>query len=209
MPSPRADKHQAFYHYLLPYKEHETAVELQVPGRFNLDNALAASAMALDAGVAPASVKAALEDFNGAEGRFTYEGELHGAKLYQDYAHTPDALAYTLDIARDLKPRRVVCFFQPITYSRAEAHEAGFIEALSKADLPLVLEVFDDREKTITTARAGSQKPLPNAANRAVTSPIPRVPMPCGRTFAEGDLALFIGQNVRQLPERLCAANGS
>lgn len=199
-----AKKHTAFYTYLLPIKEDETTIELKVPGRFNLDNALAASVMALDAGVAPKAIQQALEEFKGAEGRFTFEGEFNGAKLYQDYAHTPDALAYTLDIAREMDAARVLCFFQPITYSRAKAHEQGFIDALGRADYPFVLEVFDDREKDHSYSTQNVCEALKERGKPARYFPDVESATKFSSFFIqEGDLVLFIGQTVRKIPKAL------
>ena len=85
---------------------------LGVPGRHNLQNALAAVAVASELGVSFERVAAALREFRGAERRFDVRGEVDGILVVDDYGHHPTEIAAVLDAARALN-RRIVVAFQP------------------------------------------------------------------------------------------------
>ena len=105
-------------------------VELHVPGRHNVSNALAAAAAAYVLGVDGKAVEEGLADFTGAERRFQYKGAFNGAEVYDDYAHHPDELHALLDMARSLAHKRLICAFQPHTYTRTKALFDDFVKEL-------------------------------------------------------------------------------
>jgi UDP-N-acetylmuramate--alanine ligase len=121
-------------------------VELQVPGRHNVLNALACYATLAELGVAPEVVVPALSSFGGAVRRFQYKGERDGITVVDDYAHHPTELRATLRAARDGRWKRVIAVFQPHLYSRTEFLQAEFAEALLEADIAVVLDVYGARE---------------------------------------------------------------
>src|SRR5207237_592071 len=100
-------------------------VELQVPGRHNVLNALAAVAVGLEAEVGFGHIAEALAGFHGVARRFELRGDAHGVQVYDDYGHHPTEIAATLAAAR---PRggRVLVVFQPHRYSRTQALAAEF-----------------------------------------------------------------------------------
>lgn len=121
-------------------------VELNLPGRHNLLNALAAIAIARELDVAPAAIQKALGNFAGIGRRFQVsripwgEGEV---VLVDDYGHHPRELAAVFAAARQAWPeRRQVVVFQPHRYSRTRALLAEFAEVLSQADELLLLPVY-------------------------------------------------------------------
>jgi UDP-N-acetylmuramate--alanine ligase len=128
-----------------------TPVELPVPGRHNVLNALAALAACRAAGVEPAEAAAALADFGGAGRRFESHGHsAAGALVYDDYAHHPTEVRATLEAARTLaesEQRRLVALFQPHLYSRTRALAREFGRALALADLVVVADVYRARER--------------------------------------------------------------
>ena len=125
-----------------------TAVELRVPGRHNVLNALAALSACRVAGLEPADAAAALRDFSGAARRFEPRGTTRaGAHVYDDYAHHPTEVRATLEAARTLGARRVVACFQPHLYSRTALLAREFGSALTLADLVAVLDVYPARER--------------------------------------------------------------
>ncbi|MCI8419397.1 MAG: UDP-N-acetylmuramate--L-alanine ligase [Oscillospiraceae bacterium] len=119
---------------------------LQVAGRHNVYNALAAAAAAYVLGIPGQAVKTGLEAFSGAGRRFEYKGEYHGAQVYDDYAHHPSELHALLEMAKSLDYRRVVCAFQPHTYSRTKGLFSQFVRELGQADVVLLAEIFAARE---------------------------------------------------------------
>ncbi|MDR1094628.1 MAG: UDP-N-acetylmuramate--L-alanine ligase [Clostridiales bacterium] len=119
---------------------------LGVPGRHNVYNALAAAAVARRYGVTKAAVAAALWDFAGMKRRFEYRAEVNGAKIFHDYAHHPDEIAAVFRAARLMKPARLVCVFQPHTYSRTKNLLNEFVRVLRLADVAVIADVYAARE---------------------------------------------------------------
>src|SRR4051794_29720213 len=123
-------------------------VSLQVPGKHNILNALAALAALRAAGVEPEQAAPALAKFTGAGRRFESHGSTtRGAEVYDDYAHHPTEVRATLAAARTLGPRRLVAAFQPHLYSRTQMLAREFGQALALADLIVVLEIYRARER--------------------------------------------------------------
>ena len=124
------------------------AVELRVPGRHNVLNALAALGACAAAGVSLEEGAAALGGFSGTGRRFEEHGRTPtGARVFDDYAHHPTEVAATLEAARTLRPRRLVALFQPHLYSRTRELARRFGEALALADLVVVVDVYPARER--------------------------------------------------------------
>lgn len=121
-------------------------VRLSVPGVHNVRNALAAAAAAWRLGVPGEAVAQGLQDFHGAGRRFEYKGEFHGAKVYDDYAHHPQELRALLTTAKGLGYRRIICAFQPHTYSRTHELFDDFVQVLKLPDITLLAEIFAARE---------------------------------------------------------------
>ena len=124
-------------------------VKLAVPGLHNVKNALAAGAAAAVLGIPGSAVAEGLAAFRGAGRRLEYQGHYRGADLYDDYAHHPSEVRALLETARTLDYRRVVCAFQPHTYSRTKALFDDFVEVLKLADVTLLTEIFAAREDNI------------------------------------------------------------
>ena len=123
-----------------------THVALRVPGEHNVKNALAAAAAAIALAVEPEAVSEGLAAFRGAGRRFEHKGTYHGAEVYDDYAHHPGELHALLSAARTLGYERVICAFQPHTYTRTHALFNDFVEALRASDITLLAEIYAARE---------------------------------------------------------------
>ena len=123
-----------------------THVRLQVPGEHNVKNALAAAAAAIALAVPPQAVADGLGAFRGAGRRFEHKGSFHGAQVYDDYAHHPGELKALLDTAKNLGYERIICAFQPHTYSRTKALFDDFVQVLKQPDITLLAEIFAARE---------------------------------------------------------------
>ncbi|MGH2569243.1 MAG: UDP-N-acetylmuramate--L-alanine ligase, partial [Bacteroidota bacterium] len=93
-------------------------VTLHVPGKHNVQNALAAIAVGLELGVSFGNIKAGIEKFSGVYRRWENKGEVDGITVYDDYAHHPTECRATLAGAKAGWRRRVLCVFQPHLYSR-------------------------------------------------------------------------------------------
>ena len=139
-------------------------VKLRVTGIHNVKNALAAAAAAYALGLPGAAVERGLADFTGAGRRFEYKGEYHGAKVYDDYAHHPGELEALLTMAKTLGYDRIVCAFQPHTYTRTKELFDEFVRVLKLADTVVLAEIYAAREKnTIGISSADLADRIPGA----------------------------------------------
>lgn len=123
-----------------------THADLSVPGIHNVRNALAAAAAALCLDVPGAAITEGLHAFHGAGRRFEKKGEYHGAHIYDDYAHHPQELHALLSTVKQLGYDRVICAFQPHTYTRTKELFQDFVEVLKLADVAVLAEIFAARE---------------------------------------------------------------
>ena len=121
-------------------------VTLNVPGRHNIANALAAIAFATDAGIDTDTIIRGLQAFGGTARRFEYKGKLGGITIIDDYAHHPTEIAATLTAARNYPHGRIICVFQPHTYTRTKAFWNQFSDALTLADVVVLADVYAARE---------------------------------------------------------------
>lgn len=139
-------------------------VSLSVPGLHNLKNAMAAAAAAFVLGVPATAVEQGLSAFRGAGRRFEHKGTYNGAQVYDDYAHHPGELKALLDMTKTLGYKRVICAFQPHTYSRTKALFDDFVEVLKQPDVTLLAEIFAAREQnTIGISSNDLAKNIPDS----------------------------------------------
>jgi UDP-N-acetylmuramate--alanine ligase len=122
------------------------SVRLKVPGKHNLQNALAAAAAAWANGIPGSAVEKGLSGFTGAGRRMEHIGTFLGAELYDDYAHHPSEVAATLEAVRQMGGRRTVCIFQPHTYTRAKVFFEEYVDALSGFDKVYLADIYAARE---------------------------------------------------------------
>jgi UDP-N-acetylmuramate--alanine ligase len=117
---------------------------LRVPGRFNIYNALAAAALAMELGAPSGIVKKVLAEFNGIWRRFEKVGERDGTIIISDYGHHPTAIKETIKAARDFYPlRRIVLAFQPHQHNRTKNLFNDFVDALAEPDFLILSDIFD------------------------------------------------------------------
>ena len=186
-------------------------VELNVPGKHNVLNALAALAALRAVGVPLAEAAPALAKFRGAGRRFEYHGRTEGgAEVYDDYAHHPTEVRATLEAARTLEPRRLVACFQPHLYSRTRMLARDFGRALALADLIVVLDVYRARERPEDFPGVSGYLVAEAAADFAGGRPVWWLPglddaeRQLRAELGEGALLLTIGAgNVDELARRL------
>ncbi len=126
-----------------------TNIELLVPGKHNILNALAAFAVCFDMGVLAEDIKNAVSDFTGAGRRFEIIGEFSGITVADDYAHHPTEIEATINAARSLPINKLTVVFQPFTYSRVAKHKEGMIKALLLADKVFLTPIVAAREENI------------------------------------------------------------
>jgi UDP-N-acetylmuramate--alanine ligase len=125
--------------------------DLHLPmfGRHNVQNALAAVAVAVDMGIADEIVRTALGHFKGVRRRFTRTGEWNGVAIIDDYGHHPVEIAAVLKAARAIVEGRVIAIVQPHRYSRLAALFDEFCACFAEADIVLVADVYGAGEAPI------------------------------------------------------------
>lgn len=134
--------------YTLMHKTEDLGtVSLSVPGRHNVSNSLAAIALCLNLGLPLDVIKKGLLQFGGTKRRFEYKGTKNGITVIDDYAHHPTEVAATLTAARNYPHGRIICVFQPHTYSRTKAFLSDFARVLSMADIVVLADIYAAREK--------------------------------------------------------------
>jgi UDP-N-acetylmuramate--alanine ligase len=125
-------------------------IELPIPGRHNVRNALAAVGVGLALRIDFDTICRALAGFTGVHRRFEHLGAWHGAAVVDDYAHHPTEVEATLQAARQTFPGgRVFAVFQPHLFSRTQDQAEGFGRALLGADMAVVTDVYPSREQPI------------------------------------------------------------
>jgi UDP-N-acetylmuramate--alanine ligase len=123
------------------------SLKLQVPGRHNALNALAALTALVALGISPADGAQVLETFAGVGRRFEMKGEAAGVTIIDDYAHHPTEVRATLLAARQRYPtRRIWAVFQPHTYSRTKALLDAWPGGFTAADRVMLLDIYAARE---------------------------------------------------------------
>jgi len=125
------------------------AVHVPIPGRHNVQNALAAIAVALELGISDDAIVAGFERFEGVKRRFTKVGEVGGAILIDDYAHHPTEIRAVLAAAREGAKERVIAVMQPHRYTRLQSLMEEFQNAFNDADVVFVTPVYPAGEEPI------------------------------------------------------------
>lgn len=166
-------------------------IHLAVPGLHNVSDALAAGAAALLTDVSADAVKSGLESFHGVSRRFERKGEFHGALLVDDYAHHPDEIAVTLGTARTLGKKRILCVFQPHTYSRTAALLDDFAKALSLADKVYLAPIYPARE--VNTYGISSEQLAEKLPDAEVYDDFASIADRLDHELCDGDLLITMG----------------
>jgi len=125
-------------------------VDLPMPGRHNVLNALAAVGVGLTLRIPFAAIAQAIAGFGGVHRRFEHLGTFGGAEVIDDYAHHPTEVAATLEAARQSFPKgRIHAIFQPHLFTRTADQAEAFGRALLAADRAIVTDVYPSREQPI------------------------------------------------------------
>ncbi|HXH52415.1 MAG TPA: UDP-N-acetylmuramate--L-alanine ligase [Sphingomicrobium sp.] len=124
-------------------------VHVPMPGRHNVQNALAAIAVALELGLDDAAIIDGFSRFEGVKRRFSQVGDVDGAVIIDDYAHHPVEIRSVLAAARESAKERVIAVVQPHRYSRLQALMEEFQSAFNDADVVFVAPVYPAGEQPI------------------------------------------------------------
>jgi UDP-N-acetylmuramate--alanine ligase len=172
------------------------ALRLQVPGRHNLLNALAAVSVGIEAGIPFDAVASALEEFQGAERRFQKLGEADGILVVDDYGHHPTEIAAVMAAARAGIDRRVVVVFQPHRYSRTQQLMPEFGAALSGADEVVLTDIYAAGEPPIPGITLDALARVVQASARGKVHLVPSLddlPDAVAALVRSGDLVITLG----------------
>lgn len=171
-------------------------MEMNVPGRHNVANSLAAIAVGLNAGLSFEEVVRGLSYFRGVKRRFQTKGRIGGVWVVDDYAHHPTEIAATLSAARDTVPKRLICVFQPHRYTRTKFLREEFGCAFTKADLLIITDIYAAGEQPIPGING---EVLKDEVERQTKRPVTYIPdrAQIARYLAEiaepGDLVITMG----------------
>ena len=188
------------------------ALILNLPGRHNVQNALAALAVGHELGIAPTAMAQALEQFQGIGRRFQRYGVIETpagpVELVDDYGHHPTEVAATLAAARETWPdARLVVTFQPHRYSRTRDLLEDFARVLSSADVLVLTEVYAAGETPIAQADGRTLARATRARGRLEPVFVPTVeelPEALEGLLEAGDVLLTLGAgDIGGLPARL------
>src|SRR5690606_8020519 len=176
-------------------------IRLNIPGRHNVLNALAAIAVATDEGISDEAIVAGMEKFQGVGRRFQVYGEFATGRgtvmLVDDYGHHPREVAAVVRAVRDGWPgRRLVTVFQPHRYSRTSELYEDFVQVLSDVDVLLLLDVYPAGEKPIPGADGRSL--CRSIRQRATVDPVflergQDVEQVLAKILQDGDILLLQG----------------
>jgi UDP-N-acetylmuramate--alanine ligase len=171
------------------------SLTLKVPGRHNLSNALACTAVGLELGLPFEQIAAGLAEFRGAERRFEVRGEPRGILVVDDYGHHPTEIAAVIAAARPLG-RRIIVAFQPHRFSRTAALKSAFGPALADADYVVLTDIYAAGEDPIpgvtvdslaAAIREQTRRPLDIVAKLNDVAPA------LARIARPGDLVITLG----------------
>jgi UDP-N-acetylmuramate--alanine ligase len=171
-------------------------LDLGVPGKHNVSNALAVASLATEVGVTFPKIADALASFRGARRRFEVKLQNEDFLVVDDYGHHPTEIRETLRTAQAIGRKRIVVMFQPHRYSRTRALRNEFGAAFDSADLVFVTDVY-----------AASEEPIPGISGETIVGAIrergnppvqyisrrERLHRALARAACPGDLLLSLG----------------
>lgn len=133
--------------FTLNYPGGSKRISLKIPGEHNVYNALAAFASTTYTAADLNAVATELGNFKGAARRFDAKGYFNGAFIVDDYAHHPSEVKATLKAAKAMSYKKIICIFQPHTYTRTYELMEEFTEAFTDADEIIITDIYAAREQ--------------------------------------------------------------
>jgi UDP-N-acetylmuramate--alanine ligase len=135
------------------------ATKIALPGKHNVLNALAVTAMAVNVGLPPEKILQLLPGFTGVERRLMLKGQVSHVTILDDYAHHPTEIRASLAAMRQrYQPKRIWCIFQPHQYSRTRFLLDDFAESFKLADIIIVPEIYFVRDSLAEKKEVNAQK---------------------------------------------------
>jgi UDP-N-acetylmuramate--alanine ligase len=190
------------------------AVHVPIPGRHNVQNALAAIAVALELGTSDDAIIAGIERFEGVKRRFTKVGEADAASIIDDYAHHPTEIRAVLAAAREGAQGRVIAVMQPHRYTRLQSLMDEFQNAFNDADVVFVTPVYAAGEEPIDGVDSSALVEGLRAHGHRMVRTVDDIDELCAALrdlAAEGDMVICMGAGditkwAAALAEGICEA---
>ena len=147
------------------YHEEELlgTIKINVPGRHNIANSLAAVVVGLTIGLTLTQIAEGLAQFQGVKRRFQTKARINGVWIIDDYAHHPTEITTTLMAARQTNPNRLICVFQPHRYSRTQFLREEFGHAFAPSDILIITDVY-----------AAGEQPIPGITGEVLKNEVER-----------------------------------
>jgi UDP-N-acetylmuramate--alanine ligase len=185
-------------------------IRMQVPGRHNVLNALAATVAGLELGISFAQIAEGLAAFEGVGRRLELKGEKDGVRVIDDYGHHPTEVRATLSALRERYPdNRLVVLFQPHRFTRTQSLWKEFSQCFDQADGVYILDIYP-----------AGEAPIPGVASELILEPLKKnhkaafaLPNPVNmnelrRDLRSGDVVVTLGAgDVWKLGEQLLETN--
>jgi UDP-N-acetylmuramate--alanine ligase len=171
-------------------------MKLNVPGKHNILNALAATAVGMDLDIPPRTIFQALESYTGTGRRFELKGTVRDIMVIEDYAHHPTEIMATLEAAKRGWRRRVMAVFQPHRYTRISHLMKAFASAFNQADVLVVTEIYPAGEAPIAgiSGKTLYEEILRYGHKEAFFEPdLGKVPGLVGKLALPNDIVLVLG----------------
>jgi UDP-N-acetylmuramate--alanine ligase len=192
-------------------------VHIPIPGRHNVQNALAAIAVGVELGISDEAIVAAFERFEGVKRRFTKVGEADGAIVIDDYAHHPTEIRAVLSAAREGAQGRVIAVMQPHRYTRLQSLMEEFQNAFNDADVVFVAPVYAAGEEPIEGVDSNALVDGLRAHGHRMVRAVENVDELCRELrdlAAEGDMIICMGAGditkwAAALADGICSARRS
>ncbi|SHH96211.1 UDP-N-acetylmuramate--L-alanine ligase [Clostridium grantii] len=170
-------------------------ISLNVPGNHNISNSLASIAAALCLAIEHKYIVEGIESFYGTHRRFEIKGSTQGVTVIDDYAHHPTEIKATLEASRNFPHNKIVCVFQPHTYSRTKSLFKEFSQCFTLANKVILADIYAAREpldesvSSLMLAEEISQ----NGVDCVNFHSFEEILQNLKKTLEEGDLLLTVG----------------
>ncbi len=171
-------------------------VTLKLPGRHNVQNALAAVSVALELNIGFEKIKKGLESFSGVERRFHVRGVVRGVTVIDDYGHHPEEIKAVLSGAKQSFNKRIIAVFQPHRYSRTADLFSDFLSAFNDVDTLIVTDIYAAGEEPLKGVNGlALSNAIKEHGHKDVTyiKSVADVPAYLKDIVREGDLVITLG----------------
>lgn len=171
------------------------SVQLNVPGKHNILNALGSIGTALSLNIPKDKISEGLENFKGTHRRFELKGVKNGVTVIDDYAHHPTEIKATLSAAKNYPHKKMFCLFQPHTYSRTINLFNEFVEAFDDADEIIIADIYAAREKDtgIVSSKMLSDKIKERGLKCSNFHSFDEIVSYLNKNLSDGDMLLTVG----------------